>query len=291
MATSDGDAFILPDGRSLSYQLSPAPESGPIVLLANSLLADFTSWDHVVPRLQSSGFRTLRYDQPGHGKSGVPEDLSCTTFETLGDDVAALLEHLGLATIHAWVGVSMGAATSIFFVARHPGIVNKLVVCDTISISPVKAGGPDIFRARVEAARREGSLVTISEQTLERWFGKEWMVAKPDETARMRGLMATTSMDGFETCCAALRSPTFDLAPLLPSVGRGCNEALLVVGEKDADLPEKMQEMRSGIEDGFRAAGNGTPVHLRVVKGAGHVSYVDGLGGFCDVVIPFLGQG
>lgn len=283
-------SFTLPDSRAVSYKLESGPENAPIVVLANSLTSNFESWDHVVEKLAANGLRALRWDQPGHGKSSAPADLSSTTFDSIADDVARLLKHLGLSAVHAWVGVSMGAAAGVVFVNRHPGIVNKLVVCDTIAQSPVNAGTEDLFSARVSAARKDGTMDNICEGTLERWFGKEWIAANPQEAARMRALMRTTSLDGFETCCAALRSKTFDLYPLLEKVAAGCNDVLLIVGEKDADLPTQMQKMRSGIEQGFRAAGKSNSIRLEVIKNAGHVCYIDGLEQFNSLVVPFLKQ-
>jgi len=281
-------AFTLPDGRALSYSFSSNPSNGPVVLLANSLVSGYTSWDRVVERLVSDGFRPLRFDQPGHGKSGVPSDLSSTRFSSMADDVAALLKHLNLSKIHAWIGVSMGAAMSVYFIARHPSIVNKVIICDTISASPVNAGVPDAFGDRVALARKEGSLESIRQATLERWFGKEWLAANPQEAARMNESMKSTTVDGFETCCAALRSAEFDLEPLLGKVGAGCEDALLVVGEKDADLPVKMQDMRAKIAKGFADARKEREVELKVIKNAGHVCFVDGFDQFCETVIPFL---
>lgn len=281
--------LTLPEGRELSYCLSaePSPDS-PIVLLANSLCADARSWDKVVPVLHSAGLRTLRFDFPGHGASEVPADVTTTTFGSLADDVYALLESLGLAKIHAWLGVSMGAATGIVFVTRYPGIVSRLVACDTIACSYVnEEGGTDVFAPRVAAAREKG-MDGVIEGTLARWFGEEWMKNNPDETSRMRSLMKSTTVDGFETCCAALRSPTFDLRPLLPKVASSVDDVLLVVGEKDANLPQTMDTMRKQIEEGFQKAGKEKSVALEVIPNAGHVCFIDGFDKFCQVVVPFL---
>lgn len=282
--------LTLPDGRGLSYALSAEPSpSSPIVLLANSLCADATSWDKVVPVLHGAGLRTLRFDFPGHGASDVPADLSSTTFDSLADDVHVLLGSLGLKKIHAWVGVSMGAAAGIVFVTKYPGVVSRLVACDTISCSPAnQEGGTDVFGPRVAAARKEGNMDSTIQGTLGRWFGDEWMRSNPDETARMRNLMKSTTVDGFETCCAALRSPTFDLRPLFGKVAAGLDDVLLVVGSKDANLPQTMDTMREGIEAGFRSAGKERSIALKVIQDAGHVCYVDGFEKFCQAVVPFL---
>ncbi|RYP44988.1 hypothetical protein DL768_008602 [Monosporascus sp. mg162] len=284
--------FTLPSGRVMRYAIttsSPPSADDPTVILSSPLCAPLQSWDHVVPILASKGFRVLRYDPPGHGGSSVPQDLSSTTFDSLADDVRHLLRHLGIPKLHAWIGVSMGAATGIVFAARHPSIISRLVACDTISCSPVNAGTADVFEPRVAAARKAGSVDAIIEGTLERWFGRGWMEENPSETARMRQVMSETSIDGFETCCAALRSKSFDLRPLLEDAGRGVESALLLAGERDANLPESMKELRQGIEDGIRKSSDpDAAVDLKVIKGAGHVCYIDGFEQFQEIVMDFL---
>lgn len=278
-------SFTLPDGRAISYSLSGGPPSGPVVLLGNSLLSPLRSWDRVVPVLADAGYRTLRYDQPGHGDSGVPADLGSTTFDTMADDVYALLRHLDINRLHAFVGVSMGASTAIYFAAKYPGIVHKLVPCDTVSGAPVNIGVADVFTPRVEAMRSAGSLDHLIAGTQDRWFGSAWIGANPDEAARMRSVMAATTMDGFETCCAALTEPGYDLRPHVEAAGSGCSEAMVLVGEKDANLPTTMQELRAGLEKGA-----GRPVEMKVIRNAGHVCFVDGFEEFCYLLTGFLAK-
>jgi pimeloyl-ACP methyl ester carboxylesterase len=219
----------------------------------------------------------------------VPTNLGSATFDSLADDVHELLKCLGLKKIHAWIGVSMGAATGIVFVTKYPGVVSKLVVCDTISCSPVnEEGGTDVFGPRVATANKEGNMDSIVEGTLTRWFGAEWMKRNPEETSRLRNLMRGTTVAGFETCCAALRSPTFDLRPLFTKVASGVDDAMLVVGSRDANLPQTMDKMRDGIETGFKEAGKERNVLLKVIPDAGHVCYIDGFEDFCQAVLPFV---
>lgn len=284
-----GSAFAsLPDGRKLSYALDDSPNEAPIVLLSNSLSAPFTAWDHVVKALNANGFRTLRYDQPGHGGSSVPQPLDSNTFPSMAADVRTLLQSLSIDKLHAWVGVSMGAATGIQFVTTYPGIVDRIVICDTISSSPVNAGTDDLFGPRIATAREAGDMESTIQDTLDRWFGSDWLNANPEEAERMRTLMRRTSIDGFETCCHALRSKTFDLRPLFGKVGGGVNKALCVVGEKDANLPQAMETMRAEIEQGFRTEGKSNEIQLKVIKNAGHVCFIDGFDQFCETILSFL---
>lgn len=288
--SSTSESFTLPSGRQMAYTLSSGASSDRVVLLSNSLAEDLTSWDRVVPVLEAQGFRVLRYDHPGHGRSGAPTEAELTsiTFEAMTDDVYELLQHLGISKLHAWVGVSMGGIKAVYFAVRHPGIVNKIVVADSIAASPAVAGMPDNFAARVNAVKQAGSVSDDLSNTRIRWFGEEWMAKHPEETARMEKSMATTTPAGLEACCVALSSPSFDLRPLYPEVGHGCEEALIVAGERDADLPVKMQEMRQAIEESLRSCGKKVPVTMEIIKAAGHVPYIDGFEDFCEAISKFL---
>ncbi|KAL0933740.1 saga-like transcriptional regulatory complex subunit spt3 [Colletotrichum truncatum] len=276
----------LPDGRVLSYHLS-GQDSQPVVLLANSLSAPFTAWDHVVKVLNENGFRTLRYDQPGHGQSSAPKGLD-TEFETIADDVYHLLQALKIEKLFAWIGVSMGAATIFYFVNKYPGIVHKVAICDTIAASPKNAGVEDAFGPRVVAARKAGNMQEAVEGTMDRWFGADWIKANPEEAARVRAIMNQTSVDGFETCIHALQSDKFDIRPLFEKVGAGADEALLIVGENDANLPQAMAEMREKVEQGFKAAGKDRKIELKIIKNAGHVCFIDGFEQFKQIILEYL---
>ncbi|KAI1814395.1 alpha/beta-hydrolase [Poronia punctata] len=292
--TTKSYSLSLADSRVLSYAITSSSSSkndtssNPYILLSNSLCTPYPLWDNVVPRLTDLGFNVLRYDQPGHGASTAPpKDLSSTTFDSMAADVHALLQHLDIRELHAWIGVSMGAATAVVFAAKYPGIVGKLVVCDTILSSPVNAGSADIFTSRVEAAREAGNLDATIEETLGRWFSRDWLDGNLEERERMRGVMRGTTVDGFETCCAALRSETFDLRRVMKMAGEGVGEALLIVGGNDANLPEVMEELRKGIESGLKGKGR-DGVLMKVVDNAGHVPFVDGFEQFMEHVTPFL---
>ncbi|KAF4448578.1 hypothetical protein F53441_8055 [Fusarium austroafricanum] len=280
-------SFTLPDSRTLAYALDSTPKDGPIIILANSLTAPLSLWDHVVKVLNNNGYRTLRYDQPGHGGSSAPKDLN-TTFDSMAEDVHHLLKKLEIKKVYSWIGVSMGAAAGVTFTTNFPNVVSKLAICDTISSSPINAGTEDTFGPRVAAAREVGNLESTIQASLERWFGKDWMEKNPEETQRMRTVMSGTTMEGFEACCNALKSETFDLRPRLGKIGTAVDDAICVVGEKDANLPEVMAGMRDKIQEGFEAAGKGNKIELVIIKNAGHISFVDGFEQFTAEVLKWL---
>ncbi|CAK7233766.1 hypothetical protein SCUCBS95973_008707 [Sporothrix curviconia] len=275
--------FALPDGRRLQYTLAfPSELQRPTIVLSSLLATTAAVWDDVVNVLHKNGLRALTYDHPGHGGSSVPADLQSNTLQGMADDVFALLQSLSLRTVHAWIGCSLGAATGIVFAARHPGVLNRLVVCDTISGSPGNMGAPDAFTPRVKAFHdRQATMEEGLAQTRERWLGKEYLDSHPEKAAWLAQLMSETTLDGFETCIAALLSPGFDLRKIASSVGVG--KVLVVVGEKDADLPATMKYLADQIRDDGKRT-----VDFHVLKNAGHASFVDGFDSWCEVVVPFL---
>lgn len=278
-------SITLPDGRKLAYDLR-GPDNSPVILLANSLLTSYSLWDQFAEDASLRDFRILRYDQSGHGASTAPDDPSQTTFVTLSQDTAELLKALGIQKLHAWVGISMGAAMGVYFATQNPGVVEKLVLADTITSSPINAGVPDVFTPRAEIARNDNDGVAkLTEATLQRWFSEPWRESNPTEVQRMRNLMQTTSRNGFIACCNALSHKSFDLQPLLKSVGSSAQEVLLLVGERDANLPETMEKMRKEISDGFKGQQEAS---LVVIKGAGHVPVIDGFEQFRNEISRFL---
>ena len=51
----------------IDYRLD-GPEDGPVVMLSNSLMSNYTMWETQVTALTHK-YRVLRYDQRGHGLS------------------------------------------------------------------------------------------------------------------------------------------------------------------------------------------------------------------------------
>lgn len=75
----------------------------------------------------------LLYDMRGFGRSPLPPDHRAEILhrgyelETFGDDLAALLDHLGLDTV-SLNAHSMGASIAVFFVNRYPHLVQRVIL-------------------------------------------------------------------------------------------------------------------------------------------------------------------
>ncbi|MCC7361411.1 MAG: alpha/beta hydrolase [Anaerolineales bacterium] len=95
------------------------------------------------------GFRFLAMDARNHGETQPTSDPAALNFNTLADDLAALLDHLGIegAVIG---GVSMGAGLALNFALRFPARVQALVLSRPAWLDQPL---PDNLRCLVSAAR------------------------------------------------------------------------------------------------------------------------------------------
>src|SRR5438445_31414 len=71
--------------------------------------------------------RVVLYDNRGHGKTRGKTEPTRFTFSTMADDVAVLLDHLGLGTAVVG-GVSMGAGIALRFSIQHPKRTKALIL-------------------------------------------------------------------------------------------------------------------------------------------------------------------
>jgi pimeloyl-ACP methyl ester carboxylesterase len=95
---------IAANGSTFHYRFD-GPETGPVVMLSNSLASNLAMWDRQVPALTAVGYRVLRYDSRGHGQSAVP--VGPYTMDQLTADAVALQDAFGLEKVH-FCGLSMG---------------------------------------------------------------------------------------------------------------------------------------------------------------------------------------
>ncbi len=79
-----------------------------------------------------AGHRLILPDLRGNGQSGRLAGPIGTVLDRQCDDLADLLDHLGIAAVVA-VGVSYGGAVALRFALRHPGRLAALVVVDSFA--------------------------------------------------------------------------------------------------------------------------------------------------------------
>ncbi|MBR1155575.1 alpha/beta fold hydrolase [Bradyrhizobium sp. JYMT SZCCT0428] len=115
--------FIELDGVGLRYELSGKGDR--TLVLVHEMAGSLESFDDVVPRF-SEARRVLRYDTRGAGMSQkVRGELG---IDTMADDIAGLLDALGIAGKVALAGVALGGAIALHFATRYPERTSAVAV-------------------------------------------------------------------------------------------------------------------------------------------------------------------
>ncbi|HEY9013190.1 MAG TPA: alpha/beta hydrolase [Devosia sp.] len=98
-------------------------EGSPIVLLHGGLMSG-SSFAPIIDTM-AENHQVVTIDLQGHGHT-LPFDRPMT-FEAMADDVAGVIEHLGLEK-PAILGYSLGSTTALRVGIQHPDLVSKLVL-------------------------------------------------------------------------------------------------------------------------------------------------------------------
>jgi 3-oxoadipate enol-lactonase len=186
-------------GVSLHYELS-GTDSGPVLILSNSLGVNLAMWDRQVDALHER-FRILRYDTRGHGTSSVPSGPY--TIDQLGVDVLRLADALNISKF-SFCGLSMGGATGQWLGIHAPHRLSRLVLANT---SP-RFGTLESWNGRIATVEQEG-LDAVIPGTLERWFAEGFRTTQPETIAATAAMLRTNNVRGYLACCAAIRDADF----------------------------------------------------------------------------------
>lgn len=185
-------AFAAINHCTLHYRFVPG-EGMPVVFL-NSLGTDLRIWDDVVAGLPS-GVPVLCLDKRGHGLS----DDGQSDMEQLVDDVAALMDHLGV-TGALICGVSVGGMIAQGLALARPDLVARLVLCCT----GAQIGDASSWNTRINSVQRDG-IVPIADAIMERWFSDRFRTSRRVDVAGYRNMLVRTSPQGYAAICAAIR--------------------------------------------------------------------------------------
>jgi pimeloyl-ACP methyl ester carboxylesterase len=118
------DATIGLNGLRFHYR-DWGDERAPALVLLHGARGHAHQWDRFA-RDMADRFRVLVLDQRGHGETEWSSDYAQ---QRMDEDLHAFLERLALRQV-ALAGQSMGAVNAYLYAARHPGMVERLVIGD-----------------------------------------------------------------------------------------------------------------------------------------------------------------
>lgn len=254
------------DDAAIHYRWD-GPDSGPVVMMSHSLASDLGMWDPQVDPLVASGYRVLRYDHRGHGRSAVTPGPY--TIDRLTSDAVALMDGLKLDRVH-FVGLSMGGMVGQRLGGAHGHRLNSLTLSSTSAHMPP----PDLWQERIQVVADQG-LSAVADATIERWFTATGQARLTEAAQRIRDTILATAPEGFSACCAAIRD--MDLRDDLRSIRV---PTLITVGEHDQGTPVAAARF---IHE--RIAGS----QLTIIADAAHMLNIEQAEVFNRTLLGFLG--
>ena len=134
-------------------------ESDPALVLINGLGSQMIRWpEGFRNQLVDSGFRVITLDNRDVGLTTKFDDATespAYSVDDMADDVAALLDHLGIAAAHI-VGQSMGGMIGQVLALRHtPRVLSLASVMSATGDDAILAPDPDVLKIFTEPAETE----------------------------------------------------------------------------------------------------------------------------------------
>jgi len=250
--------------------------SGPALTLLHGFTRDVREWEPLLPAW--TGFQLVRIDLIGHGRSDSPPDASRYTMAHAADDLAAVLDGLGIGRT-ALLGYSLGGRVALHFALAHQQRLWALAL---------ESASPGIADPAERAARRQGDAElaeSIVRDGLEA-FVDRWQ-AQPLFASQSRLPAAVLA----EERRRRLENSPLGLANSLRGMGAGVQDYLL----------PRLRELRvptlfvAGALDGRYAALARSMAEVagadhRIIEGAGHATHLERPAEFAAAVGEFLGQ-
>ncbi len=201
---------------------------GPPLVFLHAFAGNGEHWRAQLDHFRKS-HRAIALDFRNHGRSGATDLLSDLTVDWLADDVAAVVNRLGLYDF-VLIGHSMGGAVAIDYAAGHPDRVAGLL---TIG-APGKLPDNDATRILASLMADYDGVTAAYWQTL-------LAGARPETVARVRAGMKKMAKDpGF-----ALIKALFDFDPVPGMILYPGPKLAVVPGE--AELPHDLHRIVPGL--------------------------------------------
>ena len=244
------------DGVNLYYEVHG--DTGPVILLTHGYSATSQMWAGQVEML-ARDHRLVVWDMRGHGQSDSPDDPALYSETATVDDMAALLDLVGV-TRAVVGGLSLGGYMSLAFHRSHPDRVDALLIIDT---------GPGYKNDEARAGWNKTSL-----RTAER-YETEGLGLLTGGSAERRTAKHTSAQGLALAARGMLTQRDAGVITSLPDIKV---PAIVIVGSEDTPFLAASDYMAAKIPGARKV----------VIEGAGHAANIDKPEAFNTALTDFL---
>jgi len=241
---------------------------GPPILLVHGFPLDHRMWDG----LDLPG-RIIAPDLSGFGRSPVRGET--VTMEQFADDLAGLLDGLGVREPVVFCGLSMGGYIALHFWKKYAERLRGLILCDTRAA----ADAPETAAARrimADRVLREGPAPLV-EAMLPRLVAETTRRRRPDMVEALRRVMTGTDRRGIAAAARGMAERP-DMTGVLGQIR--C-PTLAIVGSEDISTPpSEMRVMAAAIPGAA----------LVEIPGAGHLAPLENPAAVSAAIAAFLAR-
>jgi 3-oxoadipate enol-lactonase len=256
------------NGTTLHWQQIGTGE--PVALL-NGVMMTEQSWAPQINAL-SERYSCLVHDMRGQLLSAKPPGPY--SMEQHADDLAALLDHLGIHSCHV-VGTSYGGEVGLIFAAGYPERVRTLTVI--ASVAHVESLLHDQVQAWADATA--GGPAALFDSVAELTYGSRFREANPDLLELARQRVEALPEDFFPAFVRLVEAfQKLDVRDRLPSITA---PTLVICGEQDRIKPVPYsREIAAAIP----------AAALILVPDAGHAVFLEAVDVVNTAILQFIAE-
>jgi pimeloyl-ACP methyl ester carboxylesterase len=233
------------DGIALSVAVVG---QGEPVVFVHEFSGDLRSWAPQVEAL-SRGYQCICFNARGYPPSQVPGPIDAYSQERAADDVADVMDGLGIARAYL-VGLSMGGFAALHVAIRHPERARALVVagCGYGAKPSDQAEHLAAMNREADHAEEVGMLAYARELADSRYARP--LRAKDEAAWQQFGQqLATHSVQGMAMTLRGVLARRPSLWRLAPQLSQISQPVLLIVGDEDEPCIEPNLFMKRTLLD------------------------------------------
>ncbi|MBV9232125.1 MAG: alpha/beta fold hydrolase [Chloroflexi bacterium] len=242
----------------------------PIIFLHGFPLNRSMWTGQITALLNEQRFRLVALDWRGFGESDT--SASTSTMELFADDVARLMDNLGMQQA-ILCGLSMGGYAALAFLRKYPQRITGLILADTRPGADNEEG--KATREKVALLAESQGTEAIADLQLPRLISDYTRQHHPEVETRVRQMINAASPSGIAAASRGM-AQRLDSTDLLATIA--C-PTLVIVGEQDVLTPP-------AVAQNYATKIPGT--QLAVIPHSGHLSNLEQPEAFLAALRSFL---